>query len=144
MSSVGCNMNTTWIRYPHTVEIWEKSITVNAAGQRLPNYEHKQTVPCFFIPISSRDRQSPTYENRNRDQLYIPPRDFEGHQIVITYDTRFRNIRDRTQEVLRGDSSIPGATSSAEFHDVDALIKHTGWAGKIRFYQIVILTSVEP
>jgi hypothetical protein len=136
-------MNTTWMKYLHTVEIWEKVISTNAAGQRIPNYTYLKTIPCTYEPISARERQSPTYENRNRDQLFIPPVDQDGHDIVITYDTRFKNICDRFGHVIRGDAVSANVTSDSEMYDVHMLLKRVGFSGKLRFYHVMIMTAVE-
>jgi hypothetical protein len=136
-------MNTTWMKYLHTVEVWEKEITINEAGQKVPNYTYSKTIPCTYEPISARERQGPTYENRNRDQLFIPPVDQDGHEVVITYDTRFKNITDRFGHVIRGDSATEGATSDSEMYDIHMLLKRVGFSGKIRFYHLMILTVVE-
>lgn len=136
-------MNTTWIRYPHTVEIWTMQRTTNYAGQRMPTWTQYDIIPCFYVPISSRDRQSPTYANVNRDELYIPPVNTNGDPIVITYDMRFKNVRDRDGYVLRGDADAAEVISNNDFLEVHSLIKHTGWAGKLRFYQLIVLTVIE-
>lgn len=136
-------MNSTWIRYPHTVEMWTMQRVTNYAGQRYPTWTLSNTVPCFYVPISSRDRQSPTYANINRDEIYVPPIDTDGNPIVLTYDIRFKNIKDRDGYVLRGDADAANVVSNEDFFEVHSLIKHTGWAGKLRFYQIILLTVVE-
>lgn len=137
-------MNNTWMKYLHTVEVWEKNETVNAAGQRIPNYEYVKTIPCTYEPVSARERQGPTYENRNRDQLFIPPIDKDGESIVLTYDSRFKNIRNREGIVVRGDAASSTATEDSEMYDVHMLMKRVGWAGKLRFYHVIIMTVIEP
>lgn len=136
-------MNTTWVRYPHTVEIWMPTRTTNAAGQRKPSWRYNSTVPCFYIPISSRDRANPTYANRDRDEMYIPPVNVDGSPIIITYDTRFKNVKDRNGFVLRGNGSALDDEDNSDLMEVHSLIKHTGWAGQLRIYQIIALTVVE-
>lgn len=137
-------MNGSWIRYVHTVDIYTKTVTENAAGQKFPTWVYSDTVPCFYVPISSRERQSPTYENRNRDQFYIPAYDNTGKLLNITYDMRLKNVKDRRGYILRGDSTDASLGESSEYYDIYSILKHTGWGGKLRFYQIVGLTAVEP
>ena len=136
-------MLTTWNRFPHTVDLLDKVVTINPAGQRVPNYAKKRTLPCFFVPLSARDRQGPTYENRNRDQLYIPPVDKNGVAIDLTYDMRFQNVKDRFGNLIRGDSANRASGSDNETYDIHMLIKHTGFSGKLRIYQVTVMTAVE-
>lgn len=137
-------MKSTWVHYVHTIELWEKNISENNAGQRVPNYTYLKTIPCFYVPISARERHGPTYENRNRDQVFIPPIDNDGNDIIITYDNRFKNIKNRYGNVIRGDADIADATSDSEMYDIHMLLKRTGWSGELRFYHIMLLTVVEP
>lgn len=136
-------MNTTWIRYPHTVEIWEMTRTTNYSGQRMPTWTRQDTVPCFYVPISSRERVSPTFAIMDRDEMYIPPINANGDPIVITYNTRFKNIRDIEGNVIRGNADAAEVISNDDLLRVHSLIKHTGWAGKLRFYQVITMTAVE-
>lgn len=135
-------MSNTYIRFPHTVELHTKSVTTNEAGQRKGSWTLDREIPCFFIPISARNRQSPTFEDKDRDQFFVPARDKNGDPIRIIYGIRFKDCKDQFGNILRGNVDDEEETDDEYFEILD-IKKRTGYNGALRFYHIITNTVVE-
>lgn len=120
--------NGIFLKLPHKMDVYNKTITTSVAGQRTVTYSKLATIRSFFQPISSERRVSPYVDNIDECQFYVSYKDASK----ITYENRIQNIIDRFGNVLY----------SGPFEIVN-IVKQPGFNGKVRFLQIVGRVVVE-
>lgn len=119
---------TSLLTLPHKVDVYTKTITVSAAGQRAVQYSKAATIKTFFQPISSEKRVSPYIDNIDEYQFFISPKDAS----YISYENRFQNVVDRKQEVIYSHPL-----------EIINIVKQPGITGKINYLQVVARVVVE-
>ncbi len=120
--------NGTFIIFPHKIDVYTKTITTSAAGQRTVSYAKAATVKAFFQPISSERRVSPYTDNIDEYQFFISNRD----SAYISYENRIQNIVDKNGTVIY--------SSPLEIINI---VKQPGISGKINYLQLVARVVVE-
>lgn len=120
--------NGIFLKLPHKMDIYTKTITTSVAGQRTVTYTKSSTIRTFFQPIASERRVSPYVDNIDECQFYVSYKDASK----ITYDNRIQNIIDRFGNVVY----------AGPFEIVN-IVKQPGFNGKIRFLQVVGRVVVE-
>jgi len=120
--------NGIFIKLPHKIDIYTKTITTSVAGQRTVVYTKSSTIKAFFQPISSERRISPYIDNIDECQFYISHKDASK----ITYENRIQNIVDRYNNVIYSGPL-----------EIVNIVKQPGFNGKIRFLQVVGRVVVE-
>lgn len=120
--------NGTFIIFPHKMDIYTKTITTSAAGQRTVSYAKTKTIKTFFQPISSERRVSPYIDNIDEYQFFVSFRDSS----YISYENRIQNIIDKNGTVIY----------SAPLEIIN-IVKQPGISGKINYLQVVARVVVE-
>lgn len=86
----------TFLKFYHTVDIYQKFTEVNAAGQKTISFTKSATIPAIFQSGVSERRIEPYIENIDEYQFYISYQDVQ----YITYSNRIQNVRDREGNVI--------------------------------------------
>ena len=86
----------TFLRFYHKIDIYDKTITVNNAGQKTIAFSKAATIPAVFQSNSSERRIAPYIENIDDYQFYVSYQD----SAYISYDNRILNVQDRYGNVL--------------------------------------------
>lgn len=120
--------NGTFIIFPHKMDVYTKTITTSAAGQRTVVYAKAATIKAFFQPISSERRVSPYTDNIDEYQFFVSYRDSS----YISYENRIQNIVDKNGTVIY----------SAPLEIIN-IVKQPGISGKINYLQLVARVVVE-
>lgn len=120
--------NQIYIKFPHKLDLYTKSITTSVAGQRTVSYTKSATLKTLFQPISSERRVSPYIDNIDECQFYISHKD----AAFITYDNRIQNVVDRYGNIIYSNT-----------FEIINITKQPGLNGKIRFIQVVGRVVVE-
>lgn len=120
--------NGTFIIFPHKMDVYTKTITTSAAGQRTVAYAKAATIKTFFQPISSERRVSPYTDNIDEYQFFVSYRDSS----YISYENRIQNIVDKNGTVIY----------SAPLEIIN-IVKQPGISGKINYIQLVARVVVE-
>lgn len=120
--------NGTFIIFPHKMDVYTKTITTSAAGQRTVAYTKSGTIKTFFQPISSERRVSPYTDNIDEYQFFVSYRDSS----YISYENRIQNIVDKNGTVIY----------SAPLEIIN-IVKQPGISGKINYLQLVARVVVE-
>lgn len=120
--------NGTFVIFPHKIDVYTKTITTSAAGQRTVSYAKAATIKAFFQPISSERRVSPYTDNIDEYQFFVSNRDSS----YISYENRIQNIVDKNGTVIY--------SSPLEIINI---VKQPGISGKINYLQLVARVVVE-
>jgi hypothetical protein len=120
--------NGIYLKLPHKMDVYTKTITTSVAGQRTVTYSKAATLKTFFQPISSERRVTPYTDNIDEYQFYVSYKDAQ----YISYDNRIQNIVDRFGSVIY--------VTPLEIVNI---VKQPGFNGKIRFLQVVGRVVVE-
>ena len=134
---------TSYVRYIHTVELYTEAKEVGLSGQRKSSWNIDRTLPCYFLARSAFNRQYVSFEDKDRDILYVPSYDQNGQEIDLVYGMRLRNVKDRFGDLIRGNSTDRENFNDSEYFLIRRLIKHPGWTGKLRMYEIFVDTVIE-
>jgi hypothetical protein len=86
----------TFIKFYHTVDIYQKSTSTNDAGQKTISFSKTATVPAVFQSGISERRIEPYIDNIDEYKFYISYKDAQ----YISYNNRIENVRDRQGNVL--------------------------------------------
>jgi hypothetical protein len=86
----------TFLRFPHTIDIYTRKTIVNPAGQRTVQYSFQATIDAMFQSISSERRVAPYIDNVDEFQFYIPA----VYSSYADYGSRISNVLDRYSEVI--------------------------------------------
>lgn len=120
--------NGIYLKLPHKMDIYTKTITTSVAGQRTVEYSKAATIRTFFQPIASERRVSPYIDNIDEYQFYVSYKDNQ----YITYENRIQNITDRFGSVIYSGPI-----------EIVNIVKQPGFNGKIRHIQLVGRVVVE-
>lgn len=118
----------TFLRFYHTISIQQKTVTVNAAGQKASTYSLVATIPAVFQSNSSERRVAPYVDNIDEFQFYIP----HEHVQYINYNNRVINIYDRYNNLIE--------TGPLEITNIE---KKMGWGGKLHHVFVTARKVVE-
>lgn len=86
----------TYLRFVHTVDVYQKISSTNAAGQKTITFTKLATVPASFQSGVSERRIEPYIENIDEYKFYISYQDTN----VISYSNRISNVKDRYGNVI--------------------------------------------
>jgi hypothetical protein len=86
----------TYLRFVHTVDIYQKIIDVNAAGQKTITFTKSATIPASYQSGVSERRIEPYIQNIEEYKFYISYQD-AGY---VTYNNRILNVKDRNGNVI--------------------------------------------
>jgi len=93
--------NGSYLRFTHKCDVYQKTITTSAAGQKVAAFTMLATIPGQFqAPLeansTSERRVAPYQENLPKYELIVPAKYAE----YITYSNRIKNIVDRYSNVI--------------------------------------------
>jgi uncharacterized protein YneR len=109
--------NGTFLKLPHKIDVYTKTISVNAAGQRATTYTKAGTVQALYQAMSSERRTYPYTDNIDEIEFYISYKDL----VYASYSNRIINVVDRYGNVIE-----VGPVEIVNIH------KQIGLNGKVR------------
>lgn len=119
----------TYLRFTHRCDIYSRTSTVSAAGQRVPTFTAQKTsVPCEFQSGSSERRVSPYTDNIDQYQLVVP-KDYVSY---FQYPSRVKNIKDRYGNLIE----------AGDFEVIN-IERKTGFNGKVTHIIVSLQLVVE-
>jgi hypothetical protein len=80
--------NGTFLKLPHEIDVYTKTTTVNAAGQRATTYALAGTIKALYQAMSSERRTYPYTDNIDEIEFYISYKD----AAYASYSNRIRNV----------------------------------------------------
>jgi hypothetical protein len=86
----------TYLRFVHTVDVYQKISDTNAAGQKTITFTKTATIPASYQSGVSERRIEPYIENIEEYKFYISYQD-SG---FISYNNRILNVKDRYGNVI--------------------------------------------
>jgi hypothetical protein len=89
-------MEKTYLRFPHKIGIYTRSITTNGAGQRVTTFTFDSDIKAMFQSVSSERRIAPYNANIDEFQFYIS----HTNASLADYGNRIQNVRDRYSNVI--------------------------------------------
>jgi len=121
--------NGTYARFPHAADVYTKTTTANAAGQRATTYSLSGNVKVLLFSNLSADRRLlPYVENINEIQFYISYKDAS----YVEYSNRVKNFVDRYGNVVE-----------AGPFEIININKQTGLNGKVRQLSVTCKRIIE-
>jgi len=88
--------NGTFLKLPHEIDVYTKTTTANAAGQRTTAYTKAATIKALYQAMSSERRTYPYTDNIDEIEFYISYKD----ATYASYNNRIRNVVDRYGNVI--------------------------------------------
>jgi hypothetical protein len=86
----------TYLRFVHTVDVYQKISSTNDAGQKTVTFTKLATIPASYQSGVSERRIEPYIENIEEYKFYVPYQDTN----VISYSNRISNVKDRYGNVI--------------------------------------------
>lgn len=86
----------TYLKFVHTVDVYQKTTSVNAAGQKTITFAKSATIPASYQSGVSERRIEPYIQNIEEYKFYISYQDTN----VISYNNRILNVKDRYGNVI--------------------------------------------
>lgn len=118
----------TFLKFHHSVDIYQKHRTVNAAGQRYATLSYHCTIPVFAQWAQSSIVNQPYQGTVNELDLFIPKNYYDD----ISYEIRFKDIKDRYGNII--DSS---------YYEVIGIEKKMQFSGKIHHLFVSLKRVIE-
>jgi len=119
----------TFLRFPQKLDVYSRTVTDNAAGQKIASWSVSQTsVPCSFQPISSERRLAPYTDNVEEYEVIIP----HTYASYFEYGYRVQDIKDRY-----------GTTLTAGPFEVTDIVRRPGFNSKLSHILVRLRLVVE-
>ena len=118
----------TYLRFVHKIDVYQKTTSNNAAGQKTITFSKAATIPAIFQAQKSERRIEPYIDNIDQYEFYISYQDSQ----FITYNNRIQNVVDRAGNVLE--------TGPVE---IISIKKYMGYKGKLHLFLITTRRVVE-
>ena len=123
----------TYLRFVQTGEVLAKTVTTNAAGQKVSTFTLSDTVPMHFQSPSTQTtggdrRLAPYVENIAVYEVIVPGQ----YASLFTYENRVQNVKDRYGDVVE----------EGPF-EIVALQPKFGWGGKKHHVAAILRRVVE-
>jgi head-tail adaptor len=106
----------TYLRFVHTIDIYQRTTTTNQAGQKTISFSKAATIPAQFQSINSKRRIEPYIANIDEYEFYVSYQDLQ----YISYNNRIQNVMDRYGNVIE--------TGPLEITNIQ---KYTGFGGRL-------------
>ena len=120
--------NGVYLKLSHKMDVYVKTSTTNAAGQRAVTYSKSGTIQARYQAISSDRRTFPYVDNIDEVEFYISYKDLQ----YASYNNRIQNVIDRYGNVIEA-----GPVEIINIH------KQTGLNGKVRHVLLTCRKVVE-
>lgn len=88
--------NGTFLKLPHKIDVYTKTTSTNAAGQRTTTYSIAGTIQALYQAMSSERRTYPYTDNIDEIEFYISYKD----STYASYSNRIQNVIDRYGNVI--------------------------------------------
>lgn len=118
----------TFLRFVHKIDVYQKTTSNNAAGQKTISFSKTATIPAIFQAQRSERRIEPYIDNIDQYEFYISHQDAQ----YINYNNRIQNVVDRFGNVLE--------TGPLE---IISIRKYMGYKGRLRHFLITTRRVVE-
>lgn len=118
----------TFLKFHHRIDIYAKTSTVNAAGQRAVTFAFSKTIPVFAQWTQSDIVNQPYLGNFEQLEIFVP----KDNVADLSYDMRFKNLKDRYTNVI--DSS---------YYEVIGIQKKMQFNGKVHHAVVGLRRVVE-
>lgn len=119
----------TYLKFHHKCDIYSRTITTNAAGQKVGSFTvSNSATPCFFQTVASERRVAPYIDNVDEFELIIP----HPYSSYLSYGGRIQNVVDRYGNVIE-----------AGPFEIIEISKRTGFNGKVSHVLVRIRLIVE-
>jgi hypothetical protein len=124
----------TFYKFFHTADVYVKTITTSAAGQKVASFVLSETIPLVLqapsISTTGADRRrvSPYQDNIDTYELIIPAK----YVTNINYENRVSNVKDRYGNII-----LAGPL------EVFSIQPKFGFAGRLHHYQTMVRSVVE-
>lgn len=118
----------TFLRFVHKIDVYQKTTSTNAAGQKTISFSKAATIPAVFQAQRSERRIEPYIDNIDEYEFYISFQDAQ----YITYNNRIQNVVDRFGNVLE--------TGPLE---IVSIRKYMGYKGRLHHFLISTRRVVE-
>lgn len=86
----------TYLKFHHKIDIYEKTVTTNSAGQRTVSFSKSATIPAVFQAMDAEKRIEPYISNIDEYSFYISHQDKD----LINYNNRIQNVVDRYGNII--------------------------------------------
>lgn len=118
----------TFLKFHHKIDIYNKTVTVNAAGQRAVVFTLNKTIPVFAQWTQSDIVNEPYLGNFEQLEIFVPKNNVSD----LSYDMRFKDLKDRY-----------GNTLDASYYEVIGIQKKMQFNGKIHHAVVGLRRVVE-
>lgn len=118
----------TFLRFVHKIDVYQKTTSNNAAGQKTITFSKAATIPAIFQAQKSERRIEPYIDNIDQYEFYISYQDAQ----YITYSNRIQNVVDRAGNVLEAGPL-----------EIISIKKYMGYKGKLHHFLITTRRVVE-
>jgi hypothetical protein len=114
--------NGVFLKLPHKMDVYTKTSSYNAAGQKTMTYSKAGTISAMYQSVASLRRTYPYVANIDEVEFFISYKD----AALASYNNRIQNVVDRYGNVI--------IDYPVEIVNID---KRTGLNGKVR---LILLT----
>ncbi len=118
----------TFLKFHHTVEIYTKKRTTNAAGQRYATLKYNCTIPAHAQWIQSNTINQPYQGTYDQLELFIP----KNFVDLVGYEIRFKNIKDRYGNII-----------DESYYEVMGIEKKMQFSGKVHHAIVSVKRVIE-
>lgn len=118
----------TYLKFHHRIDIYVKTSTTNAAGQRAVTFAFSKTIPVFAQWTQSDIVNQPYLGNFEQLDIFVPKNNVSD----LNYNMRFKNLKDRYGNII--DSS---------YYEVIGIQKRMQFNGKVQHAIVGLRRVVE-
>lgn len=118
----------SYLKFHQTIDIYFKTPTVSAAGQRVHTFQYRDTIPAFAQWSTVQNLNNPYVANFEEVDLFIP----KDYIDFFDYNCRFKNLKDRYGNII-----------DSAFFDVVAIEKRMQFSGKVHHLFVRLRRVVE-
>ena len=86
----------TFLKFHHKVDVYSKTTTVSAAGQRTVTFSYDKTIPAFAQWTQSDIVNQPYLANFDQVEVFIP----KDNVSDISFNIRLKDIKDRYGNII--------------------------------------------
>lgn len=88
----------TFIKFHHRIDIYAKTTTINAAGQKAVAFAYSKTIPVFAQWVQSDIVNQPYLADLQQLDIFVPKNNVGD----VTFDIRCKDIKDRYGNLIDG------------------------------------------
>lgn len=118
----------TFLKFHQNMDIYWKTPTVNAAGQKVHSFAYRNTIPVFAQWTSVQNMNNPYISNVEELEIFIP----KEYISYFDYNARFKNLKDRYDNII-----------DDGFFDITSIEKRMQYSGKVHHLVVRLRRVVE-